>query len=99
MPPTAYSTKREGDLFTLTFFLPKTQIGYARYILEAYDNLGIQSTPTHSTQTTWSVPKSRRGEAEQLLTALLSEISAEESAPHADGSLPPQKTALDPSSP
>jgi len=66
----------EGGMVRLAFFLPKDQVGYARFILEAYDNLAIQTTAPGSTLVEWHMPADSEAEARALLDALLKEILA-----------------------
>ena len=53
------------------FFPARDQIAFMRYILEAYDNIGTQSTLPGSTRTTWAVPLQLADEAHALLMSLL----------------------------
>lgn len=54
-------------------FIPKDQIAFVRFILEAYEGLAIQSSPPGSTKVVWQIPESRLGEAHRLLEALAKE--------------------------
>lgn len=61
------SIENKEDITKITFSAPREKIAYYRFILESYDNLGIQTTEAGSNIITWSVPDSQLEEARQLL--------------------------------
>lgn len=60
-------------MVAIELYVPRDQIAYVRFILEAYEGLAIQTSQPRSTQVTWHIPKSRLEEARQLLTVLSKE--------------------------
>jgi len=60
-------------MVAIDLYVPRDQIAYVRFILEAYEGLAIQTSLPRSTQVTWHIPQSRLGEARQLLTVLSKE--------------------------
>ena len=60
-------------MVAIELYVPREQIAYVRFILEAYEGLAIQTSPPRSTQVTWHVPQSRLEEAQKLLKALSKE--------------------------
>ena len=54
--------------------VPRAEISYLRFLLEAYDGLGVQVSESGSSLVTWFVPPSRRAEARALLEALRPEV-------------------------
>lgn len=61
----------------LHFRLPLGEITYVRYVVEAYDGLAVVSSRPGVAEVTWTVPRSRRDEAEALARALGEEIGLE----------------------
>ena len=58
----------------LRFRVPRGEIGYVRFVLEAYEGLAqIESAPGRD-EVTWVVPDDRVGEALELAAALEGEI-------------------------
>ncbi len=51
-------------------FIPKDQIAYVKFILEAYEGLAVQSSMAGSSVVRWSVPQSRLKEALCLIEVL-----------------------------
>lgn len=72
--PYTVDTAAEG-LVRLHFFLPRRQVATARFILEGYDHLGVQTSAPGSSQVTWTVPAPLRSDAESLLGSLLSRMN------------------------
>ena len=54
--------------------VPRAEISYLRFLLEAYDGLGMQVSESGSSLVTWLVPPSRKDEAHALLEALREEL-------------------------
>jgi len=67
-------TTAEG-LVRLNFFLPRRQVATARFILEGYDHLGVQTSAPGSSRVVWTVPAALRADAESLLGSLLSRLN------------------------
>ena len=63
--------EQRGDMVEFHFFLPQERIGYARFILEGYDNLGNQTSDAGSSHVVWSVPAALREDAENLLMQIM----------------------------
>lgn len=61
------SIEHSDDITRITFSAPKEKIAYYRFILESYDNLGIQTTSPGSNIITWNIPQSQLHDAKQLL--------------------------------
>ncbi len=66
------------------FRVPLRDLAYLRFLLEAYEGLGIQTSNAGSNLVTWHLPPSRIKEAEALLASLAEEIPLH--------MLPPQET-------
>ncbi len=58
------------------FFLPQERIGYARFILEGYDNLGTQTSVPDSSRVVWTIPADLQEEAERLLECLMNGLQS-----------------------
>lgn len=73
-PAYTVDTADEG-LVRLHFFLPRRQVAAARFILEGYDHLGVQTSAPGSSRVTWTVPAGLRADAESLLGSILSHMN------------------------
>lgn len=69
-----YRVEERGGLVEFHFFLPPERIGYARFILEGYDNLGIQTSAPGSSCVVWTVPACLRRDAETLLGQVMKDL-------------------------
>lgn len=61
------------------YHVPRSEIGYLRFILESYDGLAYMRTlDPHTAVVEMSYPPSRRRDAEALFLALAAEVSMNE---------------------
>lgn len=65
------------QMVVLTLRIPRSEIGFLRFVLEAYDGLAQLSAEAGREEATMMVPTSRRDEALALLKALRDEIPVE----------------------
>jgi hypothetical protein len=75
-PGAPYTVDTSADgLVRLHFFLPRRQVATARFILEGYDHLGVQTSAPGSSRVVWTVPVALRADAESLLGSILSQMN------------------------
>ncbi len=66
-----------SSMKSLDLIIPRDQIAYVRFILEAYEGLAVQTSDPGSSEVRWLVPESRLPEALRLLTVLGKEARVE----------------------